>query len=130
MTTSKQLTTATFLTLAMLACLSPPAHAAQCGSTSAGFEGWKQQFAGEARANLQRTHVVGVGPTGFDVETAILVPHPEYNHAFDVRQAILLEIYARLEGEGIALARPPALVGRTPRDAPPPGMRRPASCWS
>ena len=50
MTKSKQLTTTTFLTLALLACLTPPAHAAQCGSTSAGFESWKQQFAGEARA--------------------------------------------------------------------------------
>src|ERR1035437_6283368 len=50
MTRSKQLATATFLTVAMLACLSPHAHAAQCGSTSAGFQGWKSQFAGEARA--------------------------------------------------------------------------------
>jgi membrane-bound lytic murein transglycosylase B len=50
MTKSKRLTTATFFALAMLACLSPQADAAQCGSTSAGFEGWKQQFAGEARA--------------------------------------------------------------------------------
>src|SRR5665647_1467938 len=39
-----------YLVLAVLACLTSPAHAAQCGSTSAGFEGWKQQFAGEARA--------------------------------------------------------------------------------
>jgi membrane-bound lytic murein transglycosylase B len=50
MTKSRQLITATFLTLAILACLSPPAHAAQCGSTSAGFNAWKQEFAGEARA--------------------------------------------------------------------------------
>jgi membrane-bound lytic murein transglycosylase B len=41
---------AAFLTLAMLACLSPHADAAQCGSGPGGFEGWKQQFAGEARA--------------------------------------------------------------------------------
>ena len=34
----------------MLACLTPPAHAAQCGNSSAGYEAWKQQFAGEARA--------------------------------------------------------------------------------
>jgi small-conductance mechanosensitive channel len=60
----------------------------------------------ESRANLQRTHLVGTGPLGFDVETAILVPHPEYNYAFDVRQAILLEVYTRMEFEGIALARP------------------------
>src|SRR3981189_708340 len=56
MTKSKGLTTATFLGLAMLACLSSQAHAAQCGSSAAGFEGWKQQFAGEARAK-------GIGAT-------------------------------------------------------------------
>lgn len=50
MTKSKRLTTAIISTLAMLGCASLQAHAAQCGSTSAGFEGWKQQFAGEARA--------------------------------------------------------------------------------
>src|SRR5882757_6776844 len=50
MTESKGLTTATFLTLAMLACMSPQADAAQCGSSSAGFSAWKQEFAGEARA--------------------------------------------------------------------------------
>jgi len=50
MTESKGLTTATFLTLAMLTCLGPQAHAAQCGSSSAGFSAWKQEFASEARA--------------------------------------------------------------------------------
>src|SRR5436305_10517739 len=50
MTKSKQLTMASFVILAMLACLSPEAHAATCGSGPAGFEGWKQQFAEEARA--------------------------------------------------------------------------------
>jgi membrane-bound lytic murein transglycosylase B len=37
-------------TLTLLACLNPYAHAAQCGSTSAGFDAWKSEFAGEARA--------------------------------------------------------------------------------
>jgi membrane-bound lytic murein transglycosylase B len=50
MTKRKGLTTATFLTLAMLACLNSQADAAQCGSSAAGFEAWKGQFAGEARA--------------------------------------------------------------------------------
>jgi membrane-bound lytic murein transglycosylase B len=50
MTKSKRLTTAASFALAMLACLSSQADAAQCGSSSAGFEAWKQQFAGEARA--------------------------------------------------------------------------------
>ena len=42
--------TATFATLAILACLTSPADAATCGSSAAGYEAWKQQFAGEARA--------------------------------------------------------------------------------
>jgi membrane-bound lytic murein transglycosylase B len=47
---TKGLTTTTLLTVAMLACSSPQADAAQCGSTSAGFEAWKSEFAQEARA--------------------------------------------------------------------------------
>src|SRR6202790_378520 len=50
MTKSKGLTTAAFFALALLACPTSPANAAQCGSTSAGFDTWKQEFAGEARA--------------------------------------------------------------------------------
>ncbi|HEX7545176.1 MAG TPA: mechanosensitive ion channel domain-containing protein [Gemmatimonadaceae bacterium] len=64
----------------------------------------------EPRAALRRCHLVGAGVRGFDVETAILIPHPEYNQALDVRQAILLEFYSRLEHEGISLARPPGLL--------------------
>jgi membrane-bound lytic murein transglycosylase B len=50
MTERKQSFAATFAALAISASLTPHAHAAQCGSSSAGYEGWKQQFAGEARA--------------------------------------------------------------------------------
>ncbi|MFG3597721.1 lytic transglycosylase domain-containing protein [Bradyrhizobium sp. RDI18] len=50
MSKSKRLTTATFLTLAIFASAGPYAHAAQCGTSAAGYESWKQQFAGEARA--------------------------------------------------------------------------------
>src|SRR5205807_7047588 len=50
MINSKKLTRTTFWALALLTYATPPAHAAQCGSSSAGFESWKQQFAGEARA--------------------------------------------------------------------------------
>jgi membrane-bound lytic murein transglycosylase B len=48
---------AAFSTLATLACLSSQANAAQCGNGPGGFEAWKQQFAGEARAK-------GVGGAG------------------------------------------------------------------
>ena len=54
--TTKQLTAA-FVILATLACVSPRANAAQCGNGPGGFEVWKQQFSGEARAK-------GIGGTG------------------------------------------------------------------
>src|SRR5882757_2840496 len=47
---STKFVTVTFAALAISVSFIPTAHAAQCGSSSAGFEGWKQQFAGEARA--------------------------------------------------------------------------------
>ena len=50
MTKGRKLTGIIFATVVLLACLSPPAHAAQCGSTSAGFQAWKSEFAQEARA--------------------------------------------------------------------------------
>jgi len=46
-----------FSTLAVLVCLGSQAGAAQCGNGPGGFEAWKQQFAGEARAK-------GVGASG------------------------------------------------------------------
>ncbi|MFO1111669.1 MAG: lytic murein transglycosylase [Bradyrhizobium sp.] len=47
MTANRRL--AAFVTLAVLGSASS-AHAATCGNSAAGYEGWKQQFAGEARA--------------------------------------------------------------------------------
>src|SRR5579859_2151683 len=56
MTMTKGLT-AVFSALAVLTSFSSQAGAAQCGNGSGGFEAWKQQFAGEARAK-------GVGAAG------------------------------------------------------------------
>jgi small-conductance mechanosensitive channel len=61
--------------------------------------------AAEPRAMLRYCNLVGAGPRGFDVETAIQIPS-RYGEALDVRQTILLDAYARLEREGIAVARP------------------------
>jgi len=49
MTKGRELKAATLAAI-MLACLSVRADAAQCGSTSGGFEAWKREFAEEARA--------------------------------------------------------------------------------
>jgi membrane-bound lytic murein transglycosylase B len=57
MTRGRNLATATFALLAVLACMTPRAHAAQCGSGPGGFEAWKQQFAEQARAK-------GIGAAG------------------------------------------------------------------
>jgi membrane-bound lytic murein transglycosylase B len=56
MTTVRNFATA-LLTAATLTALGAGAEAATCGNGPGGFEAWKQQFAGEARAN-------GIGPTG------------------------------------------------------------------
>jgi membrane-bound lytic murein transglycosylase B len=53
----REIATAGFMALAMLACLGMKADAAQCGSSAGGFEAWKGQFAGEARAK-------GIGGSG------------------------------------------------------------------
>ena len=58
MTKGREFATA-LLAAAMLAAVSANAEAATCGNGPGGFEAWKQQFAGEARAN-------GVGATGIN----------------------------------------------------------------
>jgi membrane-bound lytic murein transglycosylase B len=50
MTQRRELATIMLAALAMLAFVSPKAEAAQCGSSAAGFETWKREFAEEARA--------------------------------------------------------------------------------
>lgn len=56
MTAGRALATA-MIGAALLVFFLPAADAAQCGNGPAGFEGWKREFSGEARAK-------GVGPTG------------------------------------------------------------------
>ena len=50
MTKGRELRATTLAAVAVLGCVSIKAEAAQCGSTPAGFEAWKRQFAEEARA--------------------------------------------------------------------------------
>ena len=57
MSRGTRLATVTFLTLVVLACVSPKAHAIQCGSGPVGFDAWKQEFANQARAK-------GIGAAG------------------------------------------------------------------
>ena len=57
MNTNRYFKVTTAAVLVALATLAGEARAAQCGNSSAGFEGWKQQFAGEARQK-------GVGASG------------------------------------------------------------------
>ncbi|HEX7923010.1 MAG TPA: lytic murein transglycosylase [Bradyrhizobium sp.] len=54
-----QIATSALAIVAMIATLGAEANAAQCGNGPGGFEAWKQQFAGEARAK-------GVGATAID----------------------------------------------------------------
>ncbi|MCA3568095.1 lytic transglycosylase domain-containing protein [Bradyrhizobium sp.] len=54
-----QLAASALAIVAMVATLGAEANAAQCGNGPGGFEAWKEQFAGEARAK-------GVGATAID----------------------------------------------------------------
>jgi membrane-bound lytic murein transglycosylase B len=49
MTNRTHFTTAAFAALAALMGVTGAARAAQCGSSAAGFDAWKQQFAAEAK---------------------------------------------------------------------------------
>jgi membrane-bound lytic murein transglycosylase B len=50
---------AAWAAMAVLGSLTGNAQAAQCGSSPAGFEGWKQEFAGEARAKGISASTIG-----------------------------------------------------------------------
>lgn len=65
MTRSGHFAKATFTALIVLAWTADKADAAQCGSSAAGFEAWKAQFAEEARAK-------GVGAAGI---SALMATH-------------------------------------------------------
>lgn len=65
MTRSGHFVKATFTALIVLAWTADKADAAQCGSSAAGFEAWKAQFAEEARAK-------GVGAAGI---SALMATH-------------------------------------------------------
>lgn len=59
MTRGWQIATSALAAVVMVATLGAEANAAQCGNGPGGFEAWKEQFAGEARAK-------GVGSTAID----------------------------------------------------------------
>ena len=54
MSQSRNATKAGLTALALLVCLGTKADAAQCGSTAAGYDTWKRQFAEQARGKHQR----------------------------------------------------------------------------
>ena len=58
MTTGRRFKAVTVAALVALMSMASQASAAQCGSTAAGFEGWKKQFADEARRRGVRDSTV------------------------------------------------------------------------
>ena len=61
MTKDARFYTVTFVALIGLIGVAGKASAAQCGSTAAGFEAWKQQFTAEARKGRERFDPRGLG---------------------------------------------------------------------
>src|ERR1700728_1333559 len=98
------LSSATFVVAAVLAGLGTQAHAAQCGNGSGGFEAWKQQFAGEARAK-------GVGASGISALMAANYAQATINadrsmHSFNLS----LDQFMVKRGAAAVVAPGPALT--------------------
>src|ERR1700681_402595 len=70
MTKGREIATAAFTALAVLACIGAKANAAQCGSTAAGFDAWKRQFAEEARGKgISASAVAALTSTNYATAT-------------------------------------------------------------
>jgi membrane-bound lytic murein transglycosylase B len=70
MTKGRQIATVTFMALTMLAWTGTAASAARCGSTSAGFDAWKRDFAEEARTKgISAAGVAAVMQTNYATAT-------------------------------------------------------------
>src|SRR5262245_25304411 len=70
MTKGGRFYTATFVALIGLVGVAGKVSAAQCGSTAAGFEAWKQQFAAEARGRgVSATALAALGATSYATAT-------------------------------------------------------------
>jgi membrane-bound lytic murein transglycosylase B len=92
-------TTTAFAALALVLCASPSAHAAQCGNGAAGFEGWKQQFANEAKAK-------GVGAAGVTALLATSYAQATINADRSLRSFKLsLDEFMRKRGSAAIVAR-------------------------
>jgi membrane-bound lytic murein transglycosylase B len=70
MTKGGRFGTVTVAALVALVCMTGKAGAAQCGSTAAGFEAWKKQFADEARAKgVSSSAVAALMATAYSTAT-------------------------------------------------------------
>jgi hypothetical protein len=74
----KPFKTATVVAVVAFVCIANKASAAQCGNTAAGFEAWKNQFAGEARARgVSASTVAALTATTYSTAIAAMIePRP------------------------------------------------------
>jgi small-conductance mechanosensitive channel len=60
----------------------------------------------QARTRFDRAHFFKFGPSSLDFEVVYYVLVPDYNAYMDVQQAVNLELYRRLQEEGVRFAIP------------------------
>jgi membrane-bound lytic murein transglycosylase B len=97
MTKGRQFKTITVAALAALVWMASKADAAQCGSTAAGFEAWKKQFADEARGRgVSGSTVAALMATKYSTAT---IAADRGQHGFHVS---LDQFLARRGGSAIA----------------------------
>jgi membrane-bound lytic murein transglycosylase B len=69
MNTSRFCQITTAAVLGAFATLAGEAHAARCGNTAAGFQGWKQEFAAEARGKVGASGIAALMGTNYATPT-------------------------------------------------------------
>jgi membrane-bound lytic murein transglycosylase B len=117
------LTTAAFAAAVMLALMVAEAVAAQCGSTAAGFESWKKQFADEARAKgISGSTVTALMATSYSSAT-IAADRGQRSFGLSLDQFLAKRGGAAIVARGRALKQSNAALFASiqQRDGVPPG---------
>ena len=116
----KPFKTATVVAVVAFVRIANKASAAQCGNTAAGFEAWKNQFAGEARARgVSASTVAALTETTYSTAIATMIETETYRG--EKRRRYLLFYEPEKVDAHIGISDDPRALGdltRAPASAP------------
>jgi MscS family membrane protein len=76
----------------------------------------KSIIASKASARVERCHFMDITPMSLNIETVYFALSEDYNFHMDLKQEILMGIYAAFEREGLAFAYPTQTLHITPTE--------------